>query len=549
MSRLLLEARDIEKSYGLRKVLDIESFELYDGDRVGLVGENGAGKTTLFQILSGQIEPDTGAVARLAPISVIEQTGALHDYAFDPALRSEFGAIELREGLSGGEKTRRRIAGALTARGHVLLADEPTTDLDAQGVERLEKRLREYEGAIVLISHDRALLDALCTKIAQLEDGRLTVFPGNYSAYRQELERRRAHQQFKYDSYRAEQGRIRGMIQREVEHASQKQHLPKRMGNSEARLHKRSVTNVQARIHQLRKGYESRLDRLEEVDRPREDPAIAMRLGAASPITSRTAVEIRDMNLRAGSKMLLEGASMRLPTGTRTALLGENGCGKSTLIARIVRGNDPRVRMSPGVKMGWFDQDHSATLDLDASALENAMARSVFPEAVVRTIMARLMIRGDDVFKPARVLSGGERAKVALARLFAADINLLILDEPTNHIDVFTLEALQDVLSEYAGTLLFVSHDRRFVREIAQRLVFFEARSLVTFEGDMEQYEKSRAVNRPQEDLRLLETTLQMRMAALVARMSAPKKGDSPEKLNDEYDALARRLAEVKARL
>ncbi len=548
MAKLLLDARGIEKSYGLRKVLDIDTFELYDGDRVGLVGENGAGKSTLIKILSGELEPDAGIIARLAPVSVIAQTGADEERAFDPALRSEFGALELREGLSGGERTRRRIAGALTARGHVLLADEPTTDLDARGVERLEKRLREYEGAIVLISHDRALLDAICTKIAQLEDGKLTFFPGNYSAWRMEMENRRSFQREQYEGYRAEQSRIKKMIQHEVELASQKQHLPKRMGNSEARLHKRAVTNVQRKIHQVRKAFESRLDRLDEVERPREDPNIAMRLGAATPITSKISVEIRAMNLRAGNKVLLEDASMKLVAGMRTALLGDNGCGKSTLISRIVSGKDPRVRANPGVKMGWFDQDHASTLDFAASALENAMALSIFPESVVRTIMARLMIRGDDVFKRVSVLSGGERAKVALARLFAADINLLILDEPTNHIDVFTLEALQSVLLDYAGTVLFVSHDRSFVRALAQRLVFFENRSLRTFEGDMEMYEKSLAGNRPAEDFALLITTLQMRMAAVAARMSAPRKGDSPEKLNAEYEDLARQIVEAKTR-
>lgn len=548
MAKLLLEARSIEKSYGLRKVLDIDSFELYDGDRVGLVGENGAGKSTFIKILSGALAPDAGQITRRAPISVIAQTDEdPAEQAFDPALKSEFGALELRAGLSGGERTRRRIAGALTTGGHVLLADEPTTDLDARGVERLEKRLRAYDGAIVLISHDRALLDAICTKVAQLEDGKLTLFPGNYSAWRGEMENRRAYQRSQYEGYRAEQSRIKKMIQHEVELASQKQHLPKRMGNSEARLHKRSVTSVQGKIHQVRKTFESRLSRLDEVERPREDPAIAMKLGAASPVTSRTAVEIRAMNLRAGSKQLLEDASMRLPTGTRTALLGDNGCGKSTLIARIVSGKDPRVRVNPGVKMGWFDQNHALTLDFKATALENAMAMSQFPESAVRTIMARLMIRGDDVFKRVEVLSGGERAKVALARLFAADINLLILDEPTNHIDVFTLEALQSVLMDYAGTVLFVSHDRAFVGALAQRLVFFEDRKLVSFEGDVEMYEKSRTVNRTAEDHALRVTTLQMRMAAVAARMSAPRKGDSPEKLNAEYEALARELAEARA--
>ena len=540
LSKILLEARDVKVSFALRTVLDIDVFELYDGERVGLVGENGAGKSTFLKVLSGAVKPESGTVTRHAGISVIAQQGdAAEEEDMDPALRSEFSAQAFREGLSGGERTRRRIAGALSGRGHVLLADEPTTDLDAQGVERLEKRLKSYEGAVVLVSHDRALLDAVCGRILELQDGKLTSYAGNYTAYRQEKENRRNHQQFLYDQYRAEQKRIRGMIQHEVELASQKQHLPSRMGNSEARLHKREVTNVQSKIHAVRQSYEARLDRLEKVERPREEPDIGMRFGAATPVVSRTALEVRCLYLRAGGKSLLENASFRLPVGSATAILGANGCGKTTLLRHICGGGDSAVRLSPGVKIGWFDQDHAGTLNPNLSALENVMRDSVFPESGARTILAQLNLRGDDVYKPLRVLSGGELAKVALARLFASDINLLILDEPTNHLDIFTLEALQKVLKSYAGTLLVVSHDRRFVSETAQRLIFFENRRLTTFEGSMEDYQRAQSADRSKEDVQLEITRLQMRLAAVAARMSAPRKGDSPEKLNAEYEEIA----------
>ncbi len=549
MAKLLLEARDIFKAYALRTILDVKTFEVYDGERIGLVGENGAGKSTFIKILSGQLEPDSGTVIRHAPIRTIAQQGDSAEVEFDPALRSEFSALDSREGLSGGEKTRRRIAGALSVSGGILIADEPTTDLDAKGVERLERRLNEFDGALILISHDRALLDSLCDRIVQLEDGKLTSFPGNYTAYRRELENRREHQQFLYDKYRAEEKRIRGMIQHEYEHASQMGHLPKRMGNSEARLHKRETTVAQGKVHQARKMFETRLAQLEKVDRPKEDPTIAMQLGAATPVISRTALEIRSISLRAGSKSLLEGASMRLPAGTKTALLGDNGCGKTTLLSRIAKDKyNPAIRISPGVKIGWFDQDHANTLDREKTALENAMRASIFPESLVRSILARLNMRGEDVFKPLSVLSGGELAKVALASLFAADINLLILDEPTNHLDIFTLEALQGVLKEYAGTLLVVSHDRRFVSDVAERLIFFENRKLITFEGTMEAYRESLTADRTRDDYQLEITRLQMRLATIAARISAPKKGDSPEKLNAEYDETLKELNALKNR-
>ena len=546
MAKLLLEAVNIEKHYGLRTVLNVERFELFDGDRIGLVGENGAGKSTFLKILTGELEPDGGHVRRLAPISAIHQMGDAEGEIDDAQLISEFSAQPSRDGLSGGEQTRRRIARALSTRGHVLLADEPTTDLDSAGIARLERRLQEYDGAIVLISHDRALLDSICTSIVQLQDGKMELFPGNYSAYRAELENRRAHQQFEYDQYRAEQARLRTAIQGKREHASQVMKLPSRMGNSEARLHKRSATEVEEKLHQTRKALQSRLEHLEVKERPREDPSIRMALGAFSPITARTAIEVRGMTMRFGSRTLLNDAGMKLPTGTKTALLGDNGCGKTTLLTRILSGKDPRVRISPGVKLGWFDQAHERTLDMRKTALENAMSESVYDQATARTVLARLNMRGEDVFKTTGVLSGGERAKVALARLFLADINVLALDEPTNHLDVFTLEALQSVLSDYAGTVLFVSHDRQFVRAVADRLVFFKDGKLATFEGDMDRYEASLNVDRSAEDLNLQITTLQMRMATLAARMSRPEKGDDPLKLNEEYLALAAQIRELK---
>lgn len=548
MPGILLEAEGIRKSYGMRTVLAIDTFTLYDGDRIGLVGENGAGKSTFLKILAGVLEPDEGRILRFAGVSMIAQTGDTDQEIGDARMRSEFSAQEAQGWLSGGEKTRRRIAGALSGGGHVLLADEPTTDLDAEGIARLEKYLKEFNGAVVLISHDRALLDAVTDRTAELEEGKLTFFPGGYSAWREEKEQRREHQRFLYDQYRGEQKRIREMIQREVEHASQKQKLPSRMGNSEARLHKREVTNVQATIHKTRKTYETRLNRLEQVDRPREDPEIAMRLGTATPITSRTAVEVRGLYMRAGGvRSLLENASFRIPVGSCTVLTGPNGCGKTTLLRRITGAkNDPTIRISPGVKIGRFDQDHADTLDPEKTALENAMLHSVCPESTVRTVLARLNLRGDDVFKPLKVLSGGEAAKVALASLFTADINLLLLDEPTNHLDLFTLEALQEVLKDYGGTVLAVSHDRRFIREVAGRLLFVEGKGITTFEGTWEEYEASKTRDRSGEELRLELTRLQMRLAAIASRMSAPKKGDSPERLNAEYEQVLEEIRLLK---
>ena len=550
MSRLLLEAHDIGKSFGGQTVLHVEELRVFDGERIALIGENGAGKSTLLSILAGETEADSGWVRRYGSLSVIHQSGETRANG-SAHLASEFRAPERRDGLSGGELTRRRIAGALSEDAKLLLADEPTTDLDAGGIERLKRFLLSWRGALLLVSHDRALLNALCTRVWHLEDGRITDFPGTYDGYQEELQRRRDFQQSEYEQYRAERARLREAAQRKAEWASRVRKAPKRMGNSEARLHTREYTDAVLRQSAAKKTIEDRMERLEKKERPRDLPEIRMALGVSRPIGAKTAASVRCGVLAAGNRTLLAGAAFTLPTGSRTALLGENGSGKTTLL-RAMRGEfapgvrfEGEIRINPGARMGVFDQDHAKTLSLDETALANAMKGSPLPESEARTVLARLGLRGDSVFKPVRVLSGGERAKAALAKLLLSDVNLLLLDEPTNHLDLFAMEALEALLAGYGGTLLFVSHDRAFVSAVATRILTLEKGGIPAFEGTLAQMEAERGRSRGAEARGLEIASLEMRMAALAARMAAPKKGDSPERLNAEYGALA---AELRAR-
>ena len=552
MAKCILEASDLQVSFGDRAVLDLDHLAVYSGDRIGLIGENGAGKTTLLRLLAGETEPDTGTIRRLSPVALIHQQGDA-DAGDDAETRALFQARDTREGLSGGEMTRNRIAGALSAQPGLLLADEPTTDLDREGLALLRKKLSGFPGAVLLVSHDRALLREICTRIWYLEDGKISDFPGGYDAFMAERTRQRERAAFEYDQYKAEQKRLKESAQHMAERATQVKKAPSRMGNSEARLHKREWTDSVLQLSHAKRTLQNRMEHLEVKEKPRSLPEITMKLGVTHPVEAKNVLEFRCASLQAGNKTLLRDTGFVLPTGSRTALIGPNGCGKTTLLRTLnsevgeqvhFRGN---ARFNPAARTGWFDQHHESTLNLNASVLENIMRDSVHPEHFARTVMACLGIRGDDVYKPLNLLSGGERAKTALGRLLLMDCNTLLLDEPTNHLDLFTMEELEKLLAGYGGTLLFVSHDEEFIRKTATRIVRFENGRLQAFEGGWEEMNKPRTADRSEEDRKLEISRLEMQMAALSARMSAPKKGDHPDELQAEYFRLADQLRELKS--
>ena len=549
--RILLEADRLRKSFGTRRLIDLDHLAVYDNERIGLIGENGAGKTTLLRILSGETDADDGSIRRPGSLAFIHQQGK-EEGEEDRQLRALFRTKEQQEGLSGGEMTRRRIAAALSARPRLLLADEPTTDLDEEGLAILRKQLQAFPGALILISHDRSLLRLLCKKIWYLEDGKITEFPGGYDAFMEERKRQREFQQFEYEQYKTEQKRLKESAQRMTEWASSVKKAPSRMGNSEARLHTREWTNAVLHISHAKRTVQNRMDHLEVKEKPRSMPDIRMKLGVTTLVEARTVLKMRCDRLAVNKNVLLEKTELTIPTGSRTALVGANGCGKTTLL-RVLTGQseapvcfDGQVQFNPAARIGRFDQHHEKTLDPDKTILENVMDVSVYPETLARTVLIRLNFKREEVFKPVSVLSGGERAKAALARLLLTDNNLLILDEPTNHLDLFTLEELERLLADYGGTVLFVSHDEEFIRKTATRMVRFDQKKLVPFEGTLDEMKKAGSRDASAEDLKIAVSTLEMRLAALSARMAAPKKGDRPDRLQAEYLETAEKLRELR---
>lgn len=538
---VLLYAKNVHVAFGTRIILDIDELEIRDGARIGLIGDNGAGKSTLLSVLAG--EREGGSVQRYARCAVVRQFGGVEEELSRGAISARLHAGNApHEGISGGEMERIRIARALETRAPILMADEPTTNLDFAGRSEVEKLLNAHQGALLLVSHDRELLDSLCNEIWALRDGKIRRFPGNFSAFREQERREREFQEQEWRDYTHEKARLTALAAGVAEDARHVRKAPKCMGNSEARLQKASVRdNAQEKLQNRVVAIKSRIEKLEVKERPKAEQVVTMELFERGGIVSREAIRAKGITLRAGEKLLLKGASFTVPTGKRTVIVGPNGCGKTTLV-RYILSKGYGVKYATGVKIGYFSQETLVSLRENESILQNVMRESALPEHMARTILFRMGFAARDLHKEICVLSGGERARVLLCALLAGDYNVLIMDEPGNHLDLTALEALEEMLSIYQGTLLLISHDRRMIDCVAQRLILFEDGALREYEGNLTAYEKEKS--RADDSLLEMEK-LRMRMAEILGRMAAPRKGDDKGQLDAQYDALSVRLREL----
>lgn len=463
---MLLKAQNIKKEYGIQEILEIDTLQIEDFDRIGLVGKNGAGKSTLMSILAGDLEPDEGYVKRFCPIARIRQSQETEG--------SVQGSYISRLGLkdsalkSGGERTRLAIGAAFSQNAPLLMADEPTTNLDLEGILLLEKMMAGFRGAILLISHDRALLDRICTTIWELEDGKLRVFEGNYSQWTAQKERERNFEQFQYDQYQKEKKRLTQNIRDFREQSRQMIKPPKQMSSSEWMLYKGGAAVRQGHVQARTRATLSRLEHLEKRERPAQLPEVSMKLPDSKKIRARYAISVRDLTIQYGEKTVFQKLNFFLPSGTRTVIAGPNGSGKSSLI-RAILDRVPGVSITSEASIAYLSQEQD-TLNPKKTVLENVLADAAFPEHICRAVLDNLCMSPLDIKKPVFLLSGGERVKTALAKVLVSGCNLLILDEPTNHIDVYTMAGLEHLLSSYDGTLLAVSHDRAFIEHVADQV-------------------------------------------------------------------------------
>lgn len=474
---MLLEIKNLTKYYGDRKIVELKTFALYEGDKVAVVGRNGAGKTTLLKLISGEIKPDSGSVNSRCGIAVIPQLDEEANGDCDQRIAGKLGLGSCK--VSGGEKVKQRIARAFSQPAGIMLADEPTSNLDITGIRCLEELLKGFKGGLVIVSHDRTLLKNVCNKVLEIERGVCRLYSCGYSEYVAQKELERATHEERYERYAAERDRLKRVAAEKMQKSSSIKRTPKRMGNSEARLHRMGGQKAKEKLDRSVKAALTRLEQLEKVEKPWKQKDIVFDVMPGA-VHNPVLVSVEDVSVSFDEKSVLSHCSFVVHNNKKTALIGDNGAGKTTLLNMIYSGGEG-IDKCRAIRIGYFRQDMS-DIDMEKSVLENALESSVYGQQFTRTILSRLLFSRDEIGNKAGVISGGEKLKLSLAKIMLSDFNLLMLDEPTNYLDIESRSALEAVLRAYPGAVLFVSHDREFISNVADRIVQLKDGTAVTYE-------------------------------------------------------------------
>lgn len=544
---LILEISNLKKYYGDRLLLKIDNLKVYSEDKIGVVGLNGVGKSTLLDIITNRIIPDEGNIKLHGSYSYISQLGEQGEAFVDEKLIKEFNLKEKKkEFMSGGEKNKLKIAQAFSKDINILFADEPTANLDISTIEKVQDMIKKFKGAVVIVSHDRNLLDNCCNSIMEIDNGSVKIYKDNYSKFYQQKREELDRQKFEYSQYVKEKNKLEEAVIDIEGRSGTIRKAPKRMGNSEARLHKMGDQRAKASMDRTKKATISRLERLEVKERPKDIEKIKIDLKESGSLHSKILIEGENINKSFGKNKLLEQAAFKIYNNTRTAILGGNGCGKTTFI-KMITSNEEGIKIIENLKIGYFSQDFSI-LDENKTIIENIMEDSIYDESLSRTVLSRLLFKREEVYKKVSRLSGGERVKVSFAKIILSDINLLILDEPTNYLDIYSMEAVEKVLGEFNGTIVFVSHDIRFINKLATNLLVFKDNKLISFDGNYEDYIKSSKIIKD-DDKELQENifVLENRLSQLIGRISMPGKKDNIQELDKEYNVVLQELKKLRS--
>lgn len=523
----VLKINGLSKSFGIKTVFENVSFEVRSGERIGLVGANGAGKTTLLRCLMGQEDYDKGSVST-SPGAVIgylrqdfnyesqtlreEMELAWKDVLYykdklaelarkletshDEELVAAYGRTEERfeylggydyeattrkiltglgfsdadwdrdiHGFSGGQKVRINLAAAFVRHPDFLFLDEPTNHLDMGMLEWLEEYLKSYRGGILMVSHDRYFLDATTTGIIDLENHQIHTYRGNYTQFT----------------------KVKALNEEAQERAYEKQQEHIRETEEYIRKYKAGIKAKQAR------GRQSQLDRLERIEKPIHRQSLHFQFEKPAECAEKV-LDVMHVTSSYGDHVIFKDLTMHIKKGESVGLIGPNGAGKSTLLKLIVgdkRADGGFIQIGNRVKPGYYSQELDR-LNSEYTVLEQIENDFDMGEREARNLLGMFLFRGDDVFKPVSLLSGGERARLTLLMLFLEKPNFLILDEPTNHLDIPTREIMEQALAAFGGTSLIVSHDRYFLDRVTTRILEMENGKLTEYLGNYSYYREKK---------------------------------------------------------
>lgn len=481
----LINAKEIYVEYLGREVLDIDHLELHEYDRIGLVGANGAGKSTLLKVLLGKTPVTHGKITREGNFTYIPQLDdVVVQEEVDHALMGKLGVARVdMEHMSGGEETRLKIAQALAGGAHGIFADEPTSHLDREGIEFLINQLSFYTGALLVISHDRYFLDQVVDKIWELKDGRINEYWGGYSDYLAQKAEERKNQDAEYKQFIAERDRLEKAIAEKKNQArkiDQKEKGTSRKNSSESggRLaHQKSVGSKQKKLHNAAKNMEQRIEALGDVRPPEAVRTVHFRQSKSLELHNPFPITGKEISKQIGEKFIFEKASFQFPLGAKIAVTGGNGAGKTTLFKMILNREDG-ILLSPKAEIGYFAQN-GYKFDRNQGIMEFMQEDCDYQVSEIRAVLASLGFSQHDVRKQLSVLSGGEIMKLQLAKMLLGRYNILLMDEPSNFLDLPTVESLEHLMKSYAGTIIFISHDARLVENVADQVYAIEEKQII----------------------------------------------------------------------
>ena len=454
---MILNVSMLSKAYVGKTVLKDVSFHLEDKEKAAIVGINGSGKTTLLRCILGIEEADEGSIA----FSKEKKMDYLAQQHADIETENED-----YDTLSGGQKTRKRLEEILQEKPDLLILDEPTNHLDIGSIQWLEKVLKRYDGAVLLVSHDRYFLDRIVTKVIDLERGKVRMYQGNYSAY---AEKKRQLREAEWKAFQNQQAEIK---------------------HQEAVIEKLKQFNREKSIKRA-ESREKMLLKVERLEKPEELENEMKLLFSPRESSGNDVLMAKELGKSYDGKRLFSHGTFSLQKGEHVALIGDNGTGKTTLLKilnGLIQADEGEFRLGSKVKIAYYDQEH-AVLNMEKTLFDEI--QDSYPDmnnTKVRNVLAAFLFTGDDVYKRIQDLSGGEQGRVSLAKLMLSDANFLILDEPTNHLDIQGKEVLEEAIRNYEGTVLYVSHDRYFINKTATRIIELFSNRFDNYIGNYDYY-------------------------------------------------------------